>query len=31
MKKRNLTAKQLETRVTINRKILASIKRRGIQ
>ena len=31
MKKRNLTAKQLETRIAINRKILASLKRRGIQ
>ena len=29
--KRNLSAKQMEMRVAINRKILASIKRRGIQ
>lgn len=31
MKKRNLSAKQLETRIAINRKILDSIGRRGIQ
>lgn len=31
MKKRNLSAKQLETRIAINRKIFASIGRRGIQ
>jgi hypothetical protein len=29
--KRNLSAKQMETRMSINRKILASLKRRGIQ
>jgi hypothetical protein len=31
MSKRSLTDKQLQTRITINKKILASIKRRGIQ
>jgi hypothetical protein len=31
MKKRNLSAKQVETRIAINHKILASIRRRGIQ
>lgn len=31
MAKRNLTAKQLDTRISINQKILASIKRRGFE
>lgn len=31
MAKRNLSEKQLQTRISINQKILASIKRRGIQ
>ena len=31
LRKRNLTARQLETRVKINRKVLAAVSRRGLQ